>query len=440
MIFARLPVKQAVLRQAAPAVASQLIALIYSLADTWFVGLLNDPRETAAVTVVYPAFVMLTAISNLFGVGGAAALARALGSGDEKASSEAPSVSFFFGIVPAAAFVLCFFAFMRPLLMLCGATEQTLPFCEGYARGIILIGGVFTVMSAVLANLIRARGYALAASIGLSLGGALNILLDPFFILPRYMGLGAAGAGCATAAANAVSFVFLLVFALKKDGGALGLDVKKLRAFRTHIGGILKTGFPSAVQYALTVVAIAAQSRFVSGYGTAAVAGLGIVKKLDMLPLYFSIGISTGLLPLLAFNHAAGKMRRMNECFRFGTALSFGFALFCFAAYELFAPALCGLFIADENTVTLAAAFLRRMVTAMPLMAICYPMIIRFQATGRNREALACSVLRKGVLDVPLLFIMDALIPLYGLMWVQPIVDGISLTAALLLSRRGSKA
>ena len=76
------------------------------------------------------------------------------------------------------------------------------------------------------------------------------------------------------------------------------------------------------------------------------------------------------------------------------------------------------------------------MVTAMPLMSVAYPMIIKFQAMGRVRESLVCSILRKGVLDIPLLFLMDALVPLYGLMWVQPIVDLISLSVAVVLYLR----
>lgn len=424
------------LRQVIPAVASQLIALIYSLADTWFTGLLGDPRQTAAITVVYPSFVMLTAVSNLAGVGGAAALARALGAKKPRDAERIASVSIWTGVALAALFVTVFTLLRRPVLSLCGAFEGIMPFAEGYAAYAVTAGGVFTVLSNVLASLIRAEGCAAAASIGLSLGGILNIALDPFMILPRYMGLGAAGAGLATAISNAAAFLFFAVFLLiRRKRTAVLPRVGNLRYFGEHIGKILKTGLPSAIQYALTVAAIAAQARFVSKYGAEATAGLGIVKKLDQLPLYFSIGVSTGLLPLLAFNHAAGEFGRERSCFRFGAALSFGFALLCLVFYELFAPQLSRFFIDDAATVGYAAAFLRRMVTAMPLMALCYPMIIRFQATGRSREALVCSVLRKGVLDVPLLFLMDALVPLYGLMWVQPIVDGISLAAALLLSR-----
>ena len=171
-------------------------------------------------------------------------------------------------------------------------------------------------------------------------------------------------------------------------------------------------------------------------YATEAIAALGIVKKIDMLPLYVCIGISTGLLPMLAYNYAAGNQKRRQQAFRFGCTIAVGFALLCVAVFEIFAPQLTGIFIDDAVTVGYASQFLRRMVLAMPLMSLSYPMIIQFQAMGKARESLICSILRKGVLDIPLLFLMDAILPLYGCMWVQPIVDTVALSAALVLYKR----
>ena len=161
------------------------------------------------------------------------------------------------------------------------------------------------------------------------------------------------------------------------------------------------------------------------------VAGLGIVKKLDQLPLYFSIGVSNGLLPLLAYHYAAGQQEKRRAAFRLGCTLSLAFALLCLVTFELFAPQLASLFIDDPATIHYSAGFLRRMVIAMPMMSLCYPMIIQFQAMGKARESLVCSILRKGVLDIPLLFLLDTWLLLYGCMWVQPIVDTISLIVAI---------
>ena len=436
-IFENTPIKKAVLLQIVPAIASQMIALLYNLADTYFVGLINDPVQTAAITVVSPCFVMLTAISNLFGVGGASAIARALGKKEPDRARQIASVSFWGGLVMGILFALLFWLLERPILTLCGAREETFAVVMAYAKWVVVIGGPWTVLNTLLANLVRAEGSARRAFVGVSLGGVLNIALDPLFVLPRFLGWGAAGAGIATAISNMAATVYFLcgIFRRRQDT-VLSIAPGHLRHIRAHLGGILVIGFPSALQYALTVVAVAAQAKFVSAYPTEAVAALGIVKKIDQLPLYFSIGVANGLLPLLAYNHAAGNTARRSQAFRFGTLTAVSFSLCCLILFEIFAEPLVGLFIKNPQTVAYGASFLRLMVTAMPMMSVCYPMIVQFQAMGKAGESLICSVLRKGVLDIPLLFIMDALLPLYGCMLVQPTVDSISLIVALLLYRR----
>ena len=436
-IFENTPIKKAVLLQIVPAIASQMIALLYNLADTYFVGLINDPVQTAAITVVSPCFVMLTAISNLFGVGGASAIARALGKKEANRARQIASVSFWGGLVMGILFALLFWLLERPILTLCGAREETFAVVMAYAKWVVVIGGPWTVLNTLLANLVRAEGSARRAFVGVSLGGVLNIALDPLFVLPRFLGWGAAGAGIATAISNMAATVYFLcgIFRRRQDT-VLSVAPGHLRHTRAHLGGILVIGFPSALQYALTVVAVAAQAKFVSAYPTEAVAALGIVKKIDQLPLYFSIGVANGLLPLLAYNHAAGNTARRSQAFRFGTLTAVSFSLCCLILFEIFAEPLVGLFIKNPQTVAYGASFLRLMVTAMPMMSVCYPMIVQFQAMGKAGESLICSVLRKGVLDIPLLFIMDALLPLYGCMLVQPTVDSISLIVALLLYRR----
>ena len=252
--------------------------------------------------------------------------------------------------------------------------------------------------------------------------------------------MGAAGAGMATALSNlAATLYFLFYIAIRQKNTAVAIHPSLLKPALCYLKTILSTGLPSAVQYALTVVAIAAQSRFVSLYGTQAMAALGIVKKLDQLPLYFSIGVSSGILPLLAYNYSSGNHTRRRAVFRLGCAVSLSFSLLCLVVYEAFAPRLAALFISDPVTIGYGAGFLRCMVTAMPMMSVCYPMIIQFQATEKVRASMVCSLLRKGVLDIPLLFLMNALFGLYGCMWVQPMVDSISLVVAGAFSRRLEK-
>ena len=435
--FGELPIKRAVIKQIVPAIAGQMVVLIYNLADTYFVGMLNDPAQTASVTVAGPALLMLTALSNLFGIGGASLMAQSLGRKNPELAARVSTVAFYGGLLLSLLFSLAVLFFAKPLLYLCGATDSTYPHVLSYVKWVIMIGGPFTVLNTLLANLVRAEGGASSAFIGVSLGGAINIALDPFFVLPQFLGFGVGGAGLATAISNMAATAYYVIYlAVKRRSTIISLDPRNLKSGIKEVGTVLSLGFPSAMQYILTVVAVAAQSRFVSMYGTEAVAALGIVKKLDQLPIFFALGVANGLLPLLAYNHAAGKHERRRSAFRFGCTIAVSFAVLCLIAYEIFAPTLAGLFIDDPLTTEYGATFLRIMVTAMPLMAISYPLIVQFQAIGRVCESLICSLLRKGVLDIPMLFIMNAVWPLYGCMLVQPIVDGISLTAAMLFNRR----
>ena len=436
-LFEQMPVAQAVRRQILPSIASQMVLLLYNLADTYFVGLLNDPSQTAAVSVAYTVTVLMTAIANLFAVGGASCMARAMGRHDGDGVRRIAAISFWWCLLSAVLFSGAFALLVSPLLHLCGATAETYALAFHYAKWVVIWGGPCAILNILLSNLLRAEGSAGLASAGVSLGGIINIVLDPFFVLPQFFGLGAEGAGLATAISNGVGTLFLLACLFcKRRSSMISLRLHGLRYTAKYMGGILKIGFPSCAQYLLTVVAVGALMKFMSAYDTEAVAALGIVKKLDMLPLYFSIGVSGGILPLLAYNYASGNNDRRRRVFKLGCGVSVAFSLLCVLLYELLAPTLIGSFIDTPATIAYGAAFLRIMVLAMPMMAVCYPMITQFQAMGRAKESLICSVLRKGVLDIPLLFLLDGLLPMYGCTMVQPIVDCLSMLAALWFYRR----
>lgn len=436
-LFEQMPVAQAVRRQILPSIASQMVLLLYNLADTYFVGLLNDPSQTAAVSVAYTVTVLMTAIANLFAVGGASCMARAMGRHDGDGVPRIAAISFWWCLLSAVLFSGAFALLASPLLHLCGATAETYALAFHYAKWVVIWSGPCAILNILLSNLLRAEGSAGLASAGVSLGGIINIVLDPFFVLPQFFGLGAEGAGLATAISNGVGTLFLLACLFcKRRSSMISLRLHGLRYTAKYMGGILKIGFPSCAQYLLTVVAVGALMKFMSAYDTEAVAALGIVKKLDMLPLYFSIGVSGGILPLLAYNYASGNNDRRRRVFKLGCGVSVAFSLLCVLLYELLAPTLIGSFIDTPATIAYGAAFLRIMVLAMPMMAVCYPMITQFQAMGRAKESLICSVLRKGVLDIPLLFLLDGLLPMYGCTMVQPIVDCLSMLAALWFYRR----
>ena len=294
-LFERMPVGQAVRRQIIPSIASQMVILLYNLADTYFVGLLNDAAQTAAVSLAYSVTLLMTALANLFAVGGAGRIAQLLGRRDRDGAREVCAVSFWFALLASAAFCVLFTLLSSPILRLCGATDETYALACGYSRWVISVGGTFSILNTVLANLIRADGSAFAASMGVSAGGIINMLLDPLFVLPRFLGMGAEGAGLATAISNAAGMLILLgIIAARRRVGVVALRPGDLRATRRHIGRILRIGLPSAVQFLLTLVAVGALTKFMSLYDTAAVAALREtlepkLRELELEPLYYDV-------------------------------------------------------------------------------------------------------------------------------------------------------
>lgn len=430
--FEHKPVIRAVFSQSMPAIIAQLIALLYNWADTFFLARLNQPELVAAAMIALPLYLMLTAIGNLPGVGGGSMLSHYLGKHNPDGASSVASLTIWMGLILALLCAIIYPLVDEPLLRLIGADEQTLAPAREYTFWVITIGSVPIIMNLVLANLVRAEGLARQASIAISAGGILNCVLDPILMLPEMGNMGITGAAVATALSNMLSAVWLTaIIHARRKSGVITAAPHLLRSAKVYFSKIIQVGFPSSLQYLLTVVAVAALTHFVSRYATEATAALGVVKRLDYLPLYFSIGLSQGILPLLAYNHAANNIQRRNQVFRCGMMLSLGFAIACFVVYELWAEPLALFFTQEPTTVDYITQFLRIQVVAMPFMAICYPAITYFQAMQRTREALVCSILRKGVLDIPLLFLMNGWMGLYGCMWVQPIVDFTSMLFAV---------
>ena len=190
---------------AIPTVISSLVMVIYNLADTYFVGMLNDPIQNAAVTLAAPVLLAFNAINNLFGVGSSSMMSRALGSKDMDTVYKSSAFGFYCALFSGLLFSVLYTVFSAPLLVVLGANAETAQATGGYLLWTVSFGAAPAILNVVMAYLVRAEGASLHASIGTMSGCLLNILLDPIFVLPWGLNLGAAGAGCATFISNCVA-------------------------------------------------------------------------------------------------------------------------------------------------------------------------------------------------------------------------------------------
>lgn len=433
-IFSKVSVPRAVANLAVPAIISQLVTMVYNLADTFFVGQTGDPNQVAAVTLSFPAFWTLSALANLFGVGGSSLIARSLGSGNPERARKTAAFCLFTSAGATVIYSLLVLFLKRPFLAILGAGPTTAEFTTNYLMWVLVLGGVPTVFSLVLANLMRAEGRARVASLGLSFGGVLNVILDPILILS--LGMGVKGAAIATMLSNLAVACFFLVHLFRLRGRtAISLNPSHFTLERTLALSVIFVGLPAALQTWLSIISNTTLNKLASGYGEAAIAAVGIVKKIDMIPMNVTVGISQGVLPLIGFNYAAKNYDRMRKVTVFTRSVAVGFSLLCVVVFQIFARQIVGFFIPDAETVRLGTTFLRILCLTTPMMAIGFLMTTMFQAVGKGKHALSISLFRKGTLDVPMMFLMNTVAPLYGLLWAQPIIDTLAVVFAFSLYR-----
>ena len=430
---------RAVRIMAVPTVISQLIVLIYNMADTFFIGRTNDPYMVAGASLILPLFNITLSFSGLAGVGGGALISRLLG---EKRPEEARKVYSFcvwLALSLSMLFSLGTLLFMRPLILLLGAGDDTYAYASAYAFFVIVCGGVPTVLSNTLSNLIRSVGESKKAGLGITIGGLINIVLDPLFmfvLLPR--GMEIAGAGAATCLSNCiVCAYFIVVLArLGKAEPVLRLCPPQNVPARRSIAGIFTVGVPSAIVTFLFDLDYIVIDRLMSGYTDIALAAIGIVLKAERLPLNIGIGICQGMVPIIAYNYSAKNYGRMNAVKRYSLRLGLVCAAVSIALYQLFAGQIMGVFIDDAQTVALGTGFLRARVLATPLRVLCFFHVHLFNGFGEGKYALFLGVMRWLAFNIPMLYLLDALFGMYGVVWAQLAADTLAVALSLWVYRR----
>ncbi|MEF2561734.1 MAG: MATE family efflux transporter, partial [Negativibacillus sp.] len=235
VLFEQTPIPKAVAQLAVPTVLSSLVMVLYNLADTFWVGMLNDPIQNAAVTLAAPVLLAFNAVNNLFGVGSSSMMSRALGRKDFDTVSRSSAFGFYCSVICGAIFSLLCTVFQQPLLHLLGADASTMEATRSYLFWTVSCGAVPAILNVVMAYLVRSEGSAMHASIGTMSGCLLNIVLDPIFILPWGLNMGAGGAGLATFISNCVACLYFFVLLLIKRGKTYVCINPKKFSFRHDI-------------------------------------------------------------------------------------------------------------------------------------------------------------------------------------------------------------
>ena len=315
------------------------------------------------------------------------------------------------------------------MLRFLGATDSSIVFAREYAFWVIVVGAIPATLSMTMAQLLRSEGFASKASMGLGLGGVINIILDPIFMFLSFEpGNEVKGAVVATMISNVIVFLFFIfIYVTSRKKSVISLNPRKAFLQKDYIQSVFAVGIPSALGSLLACLANIVINNLASGYsdayGDVPVAAIGIAKKIDMLPMNVGFGLCQGMMPLVAYNFASGDHKRMRAIARAARNSSMIFAGACIVVFQLFAPYIAGLFNGHQQTVEMSTDFLRILCLSVPFMLFNLQISFSFQAMGMGRQSLILSSLRQGVVNIPLLFVMNKLFGLYGIVWTQLISD-----------------
>lgn len=427
-LFEKTPIPSAVAKLSIPMVFSSLVMVLYNMADTYFVGMLNNPVENAAVALAAPVLLAFNAINNLFGVGTSSMMSRALGRKDYDTVSESSALGFYCSLISGILFGILCTVLNSPLLTLIGADATTRTATQGYLFWTVSLGAAPAILNVVLAYLVRSEGAALHASIGTMSGCLLNIILDPFFILPWGLNMGAEGAGCATFISNCVACLYFFVLLYVKRGKTfVCVNPKRFHLKKHIIMEICGVGIPASIQNLLNVTGMTILNNFTSAYGADAVAAMGISYKIYMVPMQITLGFSQGIMPLVSYNFSSGNRRRMKSSILFAMKIMLPILAAVTVFYYIGADGLIHAFMKNSEIIAYGTAFLRGFCLGLIFLCVDFLAVGVFQALGIGKYALLFAIMRKIVLEIPALFLLNHFFPLYGLAYAQ-------FTAELVLS------
>ena len=433
-VFQNDSIPKVILAMAIPTIVSQMITVLYNYADTIFIGLLNDSLQTAAIALALPLTFLITAIANCWGIGGGSMISRSLGKRDLKGAKYAAAFSFYGALIFTIICSMIAFGMGDAFVYLLGASAEDLSFTDKYVFWMFVVGALPSVLSQVLAHFARSLGFARQAGIGLTLGGLMNIALDPIFIFSFGFNLGVAGAAIATMLSNVISLAyFFVLFAMNRKKWSVSFRIADAIPIKEIAVPAITVGLPSALIPFLSAISNGVLNNLISAHGDIVVAAVGIAKKMDLLPANIALGITQGTLPLLAYSYGAGEKERLQKLLYTTGVLAFISTVIVVILLEIFATPIATLFIRDADTVWYATQFIRRLCLSVPLYAITLTVNSFFQAANRPKYSLVISVIRKGIFDLPLMVMFNYLFAATAIIWVQPIMDLITSVISLLI-------
>ncbi|MBQ9049471.1 MAG: MATE family efflux transporter [Lachnospiraceae bacterium] len=427
---------KAVVKLGVPLIAGMFIMVLYNLVDTYFIGLLRDDYQLAAVNLAYPVMMISIAISNMIGTGASSLIARSLGAGDREKADHTVTAGFVLTVVNSVIVAALGLILLGPIVKGLGTQANTFDYTRQYVQ-VILAGSLFTMGNYTFGQLLRSEGSVKQSVAGMIAGTVVNIILDPIFIFA--LGMEIRGAAIATILGNAAGMCVSLWFYLGSKT-LLSPSLKYIRPTAEILKEIFWVGVPATLETLLTSAAYIVNNNLAVGYGELTVAAMGIAQKILSLGNYVYQGFAAGTQPIMGYNYGAKNYRRMIDVLKAGVLVCSGTELCIMAVYGIFAPQLIGTFTDSAEVISTGSRVLRTIMWILPFVGAVSMSRMSFQAMGKPQYAFAITLVRQLFLYVPLLLILNRVFGFGGMIWAQPVTELIMMEASLTLLYRVIKS
>lgn len=434
-LFSTAPVSQAVFKNALPAMAAMLMVLVYNLADTFFIGQTHDALQVAAVSLATPVFLIFMAVGTMFGIGGTSVISRAMGEGKTEYAKKVCSFCMWGSVIVGVVMSACMLIFIEPILSLVGASADTWNLAKTYLM-IVVCCGPFVLISNCYSNVVRTEGESAKAMMGTLIGNLLNVILDPILILG--CGWNIAGAAIATVIGNVIGAGYYIAYFVRGKS-SLSISLKDFTVKDKVASAVLAIGVPAALGSVLMSVSQIIINSQMAEYGDMAIAAMGVAMKVVIITGMVCMGLGQGVQPILGYCVGAKLWERFKKILRFSLIFAFLLSTVLTGICYLFTNQIVSAFLTEATAFDYAVQFSRILLTTGFLFGVFYVLINALQAMGAATAALIINVSRQGIIYIPTLFILKAVLGMTGLVWAQPVADIVSLVIAYILYVTTSK-
>jgi putative MATE family efflux protein len=412
-------------RLSIPAIVGMGVMATYNLVDAIFIGRGVGTLGIAGLAICFPVQLIVMAVGQLIGMGGASIISRALGAGDEARAHRAFGNVLTLAFLFAAVLTTGGFVFLDGLLRVFGATEEILPYARDYLS-IILWGTAFRCYAMSHNNIIRSEGRAKVAMTVMLIGAGVNIALDPIFIFG--LGMGMRGAALATVLAQACTTTFIAIY-FASGRSSLSMRLSDLRLSPSIVRETLAIGASSFGRMVAGSAVVVTLNRTLGHYGgNTAIATYGILNRLLHFAFMPMLGFSQALQPVAGYNYGARQFDRAKRALRISSVRSTVFAVAAFALLIVFARPMIQLFTRDPELIELSVRALRTIALAFPMVGIQIMGATMFLALGRAGPALFLTLSRQIIFLIPLVLMLPLVMGLNGVFVAFPIADVIMLS------------